>query len=553
VRRVMTDPANSPLSPGLVIAETYEIERQLGRGGMGEVWLAKHRRLAGKQVAVKVLHIDRELPQEALARFKREAEIAARLEHPNIVQVLDFNMLPTGQPYLVMEFLKGQSLAVRARGKTLDVAQVSVIMRQVGAALQAAHRAGVVHRDLKPENIFIIPTAVGDQVKVLDFGISKLSDSNTVQTTDSVLIGTPLYMSPEQALGQNSNVTHQSDLFSLGSICYELFTGQAPFSADNIAKVVFRIAYEKHTPLSATRPDLADSVVAAVEHALEKERERRTPNIDAFVHELTGQALAEVAQDETSGVYTPGMSVTPSMSSGQTRAPSGSGAPKLLATPGPVSSAPAQLSQMDGARQVSGKKLTFGIIAVVAVISAVVVKVRTDNWAERSAYRTSMIDAGYTLLPDGTFNTDAGLKRAPEVAVVIDAGVAEVEVDAGLAEAAIDAGAPAVQVVNVEPVKSKVPPTAAELAVLASLVKLEQAEKWENIWDTRGTLRTKLQTPSAREQGLGILITATCQRNDNAQLISIIKEYKLVATASQVRGARARCVKSYPSSEFLDW
>ncbi len=539
----MTD-VTSPLSPGLVIAETYEIERQLGRGGMGEVWLARHRRLAGKQVAVKVLHVDRQLPQEALARFKREAEIAARLEHPNIVQVLDFNTLPTGQPYLVMEFLKGQSLAARARGKSFDVPQVAGIMRQVGAALQAAHRAGVVHRDLKPENIFLIPTAVGDQVKVLDFGISKLSDSNTVQTTESVLIGTPLYMSPEQALGQNRDVTHQSDLFSLGSICYELFSGEAPFNADNIAKVVFRIAYEKHTPLLAMRPDLPAEAAAAVEHALEKERERRTKDIDAFVLELTGQALAEVAQDESSGVYTPGMSVTPSMGSGETRAPSGGGGSKPATPlprlpPGPAERAPV----------VSGKRLIFGIIAVVAVISAIVVKVRTDNWTERSAYRTAMIDAGYTLLADGTFNMDAGVKTVP----VIDAGpevVAEV-IDAGAAPVVavvIDAG-PAVP----DTVKPKVPPTATELELLQSLSALEKGEKWETIWETRSTLRAKLQTPSAREQGLAILINATCARNDNGALKPVIHDYKTVATASQLRLARQRCMKAYPSSEFLDW
>ncbi len=533
----MTD-ATSPLSPGLVIAETYEIERQLGRGGMGEVWLARHRRLAGKQVAVKVLHVDRQLPQEALARFKREAEIAARLEHPNIVQVLDFNTLPSGQPYLVMEFLKGQSLAARVHGKSLDVPQVSLIMRQVGAALQAAHRAGVVHRDLKPENIFLIPTAVGDRVKVLDFGISKLSDSNTVQTTESVLIGTPLYMSPEQALGQNRDVTQQSDLFSLGSICYELFSGQAPFNADTIAKVVFRIAYEKHTPLLAVRPDLPAGAAAAVEHALEKERERRTKNIDRFVLELTGQPLEEVAQDESSGVYTPGMSVTPSMGSGETRAPSGGGTANPSLPPGPA----------ERASVVSGKRLILAIIGVVAVISGIVVKVRTDNWTERSTYRTAMIDAGYTLLADGTFNMDAGVKLAP----VVDAGpeaVAEV-IDAGPSPmvVVIDAG-PAVA----ELVKPKTPPTAAELELLQSQSALQTGEKWETIWEARSTLRAKLHTPSAREQGMSILIDAACARHDNGGLKPVIRDYKTVATTVQVRLARQRCMKAYPSSEFLDW
>lgn len=520
----MTEAPPSPLAAGLVIAQTYEIERQLGRGGMGEVWLAKHRRLAGKQVAVKVLHVDRQLPQEALARFKREAEIAARLEHPNIVQVLDYNTLATGQPYLVMEFLKGQSLSARARGKTMDLPQVSLIMRQVGAALQAAHRAGVVHRDLKPENIFLIPTAVGDQVKVLDFGISKLSDSNTVQTTDSVLIGTPLYMSPEQALGNNREVGAQSDLFSLGSICYELFTGQAPFHADNIAKVVFRIAYEQHTPLSSLRPDLPAHALAAVEHALQKERKRRTTDIDDFVSELTGLPLAEVAQDESSGVYSPGMPMTPSMSSGATRAPSGGGASRPAA-------ASLQPSPMDSAKQISGKRAMVALVGGALLLAAIVAKVRTDNWAERSAYRSAMIDAGHTLLADGTFNVDAGTSPAADAAVV---------------KLVVDAGAP-------EIVRARAPPTPAEQGILSALGKLEQSQKWDAIWEARSTLRAKLQSPSAREQGLGILIAATCARNDNTQLTTIINEYKSVATRSELRRARQRCIKSYPSSEFLDW
>ena len=522
--------ATSLLAPGVVIAETYEIERQLGRGGMGEVWLARHRRVAGKQVAIKVLHVDRQLPQEALARFKREAEIAARLEHPNIVQVLDFNTLPTGQPYLVMEYLKGQSLAVRARGKTYDLGQVSIIMRQVGAALQAAHRAGVVHRDLKPENIFVIPTAVGDQVKVLDFGISKLSDSNTVQTTDSVLIGTPLYMSPEQALGHNSEVTPQSDLFSLGTICYELFTGQAPFTADNIARVVFRIAYEKHAPLAGARPDLPAAAIAAVEHALEKDRERRVKDIDAFVLELTGQALNEVLQDESSGVYSPGMAVTPSMSSGATRAPSG-GPPNLPSSP------------VDSGRTVSGKKVIIALVSGALILSAIVAKVRTDNWAERSAYRAGMIDAGYVLLADGTFLMDAG----PQVAL-IDAG-ATAEVDAGRPAEPVGTDTSAL----VEAARPRVPPTAAEQLVLNSLLKLAEQEKWDTLFEARGKMRTSLKTPSAREQGLSLLIDATCARNDNTQLLPVVTEYKTVATAAQVRAVRQRCIKRYPSAEFLDW
>ncbi|PZR09383.1 MAG: hypothetical protein DI536_22655 [Archangium gephyra] len=533
----------SLLAPGVVIADTYEVERQLGRGGMGEVWLARHRRLAGKLVAIKVLHVDSSLPQEALARFRREAEIAARLEHPNLVQVLDFNLLPTGEPYLVMEYLKGQSLAARAHGKQFTLEQVSAVMRQVGAGLQAAHKAGVVHRDLKPENIFLVPTALGDQVKVLDFGISKLSDSNTVQTTDSVLIGTPLYMSPEQAMGQNRDVTGQSDLFSLGSICFELFTGQAPFQASSIATVVFRIAYEKPPSLAALRPDLPPHVIHAIEHALEKEREKRTPDIETFVLELTGQVLATVSDDE-SGVFKPGMRVSPSMMSGATRAPSS----HALATPAP--SAAPQLADQGPppAKSVSGRKVIVAILIGTVGIGAVVTRVRMDNWAERERYRAAMRDAGYVMRADGTFDTDAGVKSA----VVVDAGaaVAVAETDAGV-EPVVDAGV----VAAVEPVKPKVvePPTAAEVEVLKNIEALEKQGKWDVIWETRSRYRSDFKTQGGRSRAMEAVVLAACNRSDNAQLMVVINELKQVAVPGQMKSVRARCLAKYPSAEYLNW
>ncbi|MFZ5442563.1 MAG: serine/threonine-protein kinase [Myxococcota bacterium] len=537
----MAEAASSPLSPGVVIAETYEIERQLGRGGMGEVWLARHRRLAGKQVAIKVLHVDRQLPQEALARFRREAEIAARLEHPNIVQVLDFNTLPTGQPYLVMEYLKGQSLAARAQGRVLPLEQVTNIMRQVGAALQAAHHAGVVHRDLKPENIFLVPTALGDQVKVLDFGISKLADSNTVQTTDAVLIGTPLYMSPEQALGHNRDVTGQSDLFSLGSICFELLTGQAPFHADSVAKVVFRIAYEPPPSLAERAPHLPPAIIAAVEHALQKDRAARTASIERFVEELTGQPLATVTHDEASGVFTPGMQITDSMASGETRAqlatpatPSPSAPP--APTPAPMSSAPT----------VSGRKVMIALVLASLSVAGIVAKVRTDNWAERSAYRAGMIDAGWKLLEDGN------LVR-PDAGVGIDAGALDAamaaldagELDAGPAHA-VDAGP-----VTARPVKPEVPPTPEEAKWLESLEAMVKAEKWDDAWSERNRMRLNLKTPSARERGLALLIETACARFDNPQLKMLIDEHRTVASGAQLRAAKQACLKRYPDAAAL--
>ena len=540
VRLAMSE-TTSPLAPGVVIAETYEIERRLGQGGMGEVWLARHRRLAGKQVAIKVLHVDRQLPQEAVARFRREAEIAARLEHPNIVQVLDFNTLPTGQPYLVMEYLKGQSLGARAHGKALPFEQVAGIMRQVGAALQAAHRAGVVHRDLKPENIFLVPTALGDQVKVLDFGISKLADSNTVKTTESVLIGTPLYMSPEQALGHNKDITGQSDLFSLGSITFQLLTGQAPFFADNIAKVVFRIAYARHSSLAALRPELPAHVIAAVEHALEKEVDRRTPNIEAFVQELSGHGLVDVVQDESSGVHLPGTPVSQSMASGETRAPSGT-----KATPAPAS--PYAPSPALTASTISGRKVMVFMVFITVSLAAFLAKVRTDNWAERAVYRAGMVDAGWVMLEDGNFvksdggEYDAGVALAPVVDAGLPAAVA-VEPEAGVP----DAGVPELAV---KP-KLEAPQTEAEKALLDGLLAQVARQEWDPLWDARGKIRVGLKTPSALRQGLEVLLDAACARSDNAQIMPVYNELRAVSSPAQLKQSKQRCIARYPASSSL--
>src|SRR4051812_22497311 len=195
---------SSGIEVGALLADTYEVTRLIGRGGMGEVWLAKHRRLPGKQVAIKVLHVGgQKLSDDALARFKREAEVATRIGHPNIVEVHDYNTLPNGNPYLVLELLQGENLASRIRFGAMPLEETLQVMRQVGSALAASHALGVIHRDLKPDNIFLTPTPMGLQVKVLDFGISKVVASTTLQTADEVLVGTPQYMSPEQATGAN--------------------------------------------------------------------------------------------------------------------------------------------------------------------------------------------------------------------------------------------------------------------------------------------------------------------------------------------------------------
>ena len=289
----MSEP--SEIHVGTVLGETYEITDLLGQGGMGAVWAAKHLRLPGKRVAIKVLHGLAASDRESYARFRREAEIASRIGHPNIVTVHDFNVLATGTPYLVLEHLDGEDLAQRLTRGKLPLPTALGIARQIGSALHAAHKADVVHRDLKPGNVFLMATEIGgelvDQVKVLDFGISKIRGSQTVQTQDSVLLGTPQYMAPEQALGKNTEIDGRTDVFALGAIVYEMITGRPAFLGNTLAEVVFKVVYDKQPSLAEAAPGTPKNVIDAVEQALAKDPNQRFSDVAAFINALTGRPL----------------------------------------------------------------------------------------------------------------------------------------------------------------------------------------------------------------------------------------------------------------------
>ncbi|HVV85176.1 MAG TPA: serine/threonine-protein kinase, partial [Kofleriaceae bacterium] len=277
---------------GSVIAGTYTIEGLIGKGGMGEVYLASHARLPGKKVAIKVLHPDI-ADAEALARFRREAEIASRLGHPNIVEVHDWNQLEDGTPYLVLELLQGEALSDRLKQGPLPLEDVNVIVRQVGSALAAAHREQIIHRDLKPQNIFLLPSDDGLSIKakVLDFGISKIRGSTTVKTQESSLLGTPQYMAPEQATGQHSAIDGRTDVFALGAVVFEMIAGTPAFRGETIPEVVFKVVYEPAPSLDVVAPGTPDHVVQAVARALAKKPDERWPDVASFVEALTRSPL----------------------------------------------------------------------------------------------------------------------------------------------------------------------------------------------------------------------------------------------------------------------
>jgi serine/threonine-protein kinase len=300
----MSQPSGNEIAVGTIIDNTYEVTNLLGQGGMGAVWAAQHRRLPGKRVAIKVLLGEAARDKECFARFRREAEIASRIGHPNIIEVLDFNTLASGTPYLVLEFLAGESLAARLRRGKLAPGVALPLARQIGSALHAAHRHQVVHRDLKPDNIFLCPSDSGgvlsERVKVLDFGISKIRDNSaTVLTQESTLMGTPQYMSPEQASGKNKLVDQRTDIFALGCIVYEMLAGQPAFFGDSLAAVLCKVMLEAPQSLAELTPGLPANVTAAIARALEKDPAARFSDIASFIGELTGSPLQTL--DSTPG------------------------------------------------------------------------------------------------------------------------------------------------------------------------------------------------------------------------------------------------------------
>ena len=286
-------PARAALDVGTVIGGTYTIEGLIGRGGMGAVFVASHARLPGKKVAIKVLHAE-VASADSLARFRREAEIASRLGHPNIVGVHDFNTLPDGTPYLVLEFLAGESLAHRLERGPLGLDEAFAVARQVASALAAAHREGIIHRDLKPQNIFLVPTEADgyqtERAKVLDFGISKIRGSQTVQTQDTAILGTPQYMAPEQATGNHAQVDARTDVFALGAMIYEMLCGTPAFTGLTVPEVVFKVVYEEPPPL-AERVSVPPHVAAAVHRAMAKKAADRFASMAELIEALTGSPL----------------------------------------------------------------------------------------------------------------------------------------------------------------------------------------------------------------------------------------------------------------------
>jgi eukaryotic-like serine/threonine-protein kinase len=301
----------------MVLNETFRIQRLLAEGGMGMVYLATHQRLSGRFV-VKTLHpklamhvaphleVGRQERERrardwsaARARVRREAEVLARLAHPNIVKVVDFNETTAGVPYLVMEHLEGRTLNELARARTLTPWDVASIISDLASGLAAAHAVGVFHRDVKPENVIAVPVpGRRDMVKLIDFGVSNLCVEAERRTGDRVvMIGTPNYMAPEQILGGwggqgkgqeegREEVDGRSDAFALAAIAFELLAHHQAFSDPDDARLLERIVHGPTPRLAGRVPFPADAIDSVLERGLAKRPASRFPTVLDFAAAL---------------------------------------------------------------------------------------------------------------------------------------------------------------------------------------------------------------------------------------------------------------------------
>lgn len=276
---------------GQLLDKKYRIVRLLGEGGMGAVYEGENVRIHHR-VAIKVLHAGIATNAAVVERFEREAQAAGRIGSDHIVEVFDLGDLPNGARYMVMEFLDGESLSARvARSTRLAPLAMGSIMVQLLEGLRAAHAAGIIHRDLKPDNIFLPKTKTGaDFVKIVDFGVSKFNqlsgDSGMSMTRTGAVIGTPYYMSPEQARGAKES-DHRSDLYSAAVVMFECVTGQVPFQADTFNELMFKIVLEPQPDPETLVPGLDPAFAAIIKKGMAREPAARYQTAEEF-----GQAIS---------------------------------------------------------------------------------------------------------------------------------------------------------------------------------------------------------------------------------------------------------------------
>ncbi|HEY2405785.1 MAG TPA: serine/threonine-protein kinase [Polyangiaceae bacterium] len=280
------------LEPGQIIQDKYRIVRLIGQGGMGEVYEGENISIA-RRVAIKVLLSYAATSADTVQRFEREAQAAGRIGNDHILEVLDLGTLPTGDRFMVMEYLDGEPLNGRIeRLRRMTPQQIIPIITQALAGLSAAHAAGIIHRDLKPENLFVLKQKAGvpDYVKIIDFGISKfntLTSEGMKMTRTGSVMGTPYYMSPEQANG-SAEADNRSDLYAMGVILYEAVTGAVPFDGKTFNELLFKIVLSEPPPPRRLVPEMDPVFEAIVLKAMARDVTARFQSCEEFSQALSG-------------------------------------------------------------------------------------------------------------------------------------------------------------------------------------------------------------------------------------------------------------------------
>jgi serine/threonine-protein kinase len=361
---------------GATIDEKYLIEHRIGTGGMGSVYCAT-RLMIGDKVAIKILHPEQVADSQAVERFRREAQAAARLKHPNAVTLYDFGVSQDGLIYLVMEMVEGENLRslIQKQGPLAPAAAAEII-NQVCAALDEAHAQGIIHRDLKPDNIVVWFVTNGLRIKVLDFGIARMRDvsisaGNLTQT--GAVMGTPHYMSPEQCMG--AEIDSRSDIYSLGIVLYEMLSGQVPFRSTASTAVAIQHVTQEPPPLRSINLSISPAVEAVVMRALQKRPEDRPQTAGALAQELR-ESVSGVSSSGAQQLFSPppfGQHISSGANTPVSNAPASGAAPTIqFQTPSWASRAatPVGMPLQTDVAPKSGRKTLPIVIALLVIVLA---------------------------------------------------------------------------------------------------------------------------------------------------------------------------------------